>query len=108
MTTVPPREPHRDPDDRVFDEKARKAAGVATIIAVVAGLIGLVALIFAIVHTSQDFAPANCDPTTDYVCKPETRTETTTTQVPSTSLSPTEVPVPTSSPSEVVTTTVAP
>ena len=99
-----------EPRPRARDEEARKAAKTATIIAAVAAVIAVIALILAFVHMQQDFAPANCDPASDYVCRPETVQETSTTQVPSTSMSPTstEVPVPTSSPSEVVTTTVRP
>ena len=101
-------DPARGPDDRFPDERARSAARTALTVAVLGGLVALAALIIAIVHSSQDFAPANCDPSSDYVCKPETQTQTTSVQVPSTSMSPTEVPVPTSTPSEVVTTTVVP
>jgi hypothetical protein len=105
MTT----DPH-DPRPAVtaVDRDARTTAKQATILAAVAGLLGLVALILALVHMSDDFAPANCDPASDYVCEPETQTQTSTTQIPSMSMSPTEVPVPTSTPSEVVTTTVVP
>ena len=109
--TVPPNptDPrYNDPDRHFPDDKARKDARTATVIGVVAGVIALIALILALVHMSDDFAPANCDPASDYVCEPETQTQTSTTQVPSTSMSPTEVPVPTSSPSETVTTTVVP
>jgi hypothetical protein len=103
------RDDPNDPAGRPLrDEEARNTAKTATIIAAVAGLIALVALILALVHMSDDFAPANCDPATDYVCEPETVQETTTTDVPSTSMSPTEVPVPTVTPSETVTTTVRP
>ena len=96
--------------NRVRDEDARKAAKTATVIGAVAGLIAVIALVLAIVHMQDDFAPANCDPASDYVRRPETSEVTTSVDVPSTSMSPTstEVPVPTSSPSEVVTTTVKP
>lgn len=108
--TVPGDPIHPSARATLRDEEARKKAGTATVIAAVAAVIAVVALILAFVHMQQDFAPANCDPATDYVCRPETSTATSTTQVPSTSMSPTstEVPVPTSSPSEVVTTTVKP
>ena len=107
MVTNEPIPPYTN---RARDEDARKSAKTALIVGAVAGLIAVIALILAAVHMSDDFAPANCDPNTDYVCKPETTTQTTTTQVPSVSMSPssTEVPVPTSSPSEIVTTTVHP
>lgn len=95
------------PNDRV-DSEARDRARTATIVAVIAGIIALVALVIALVHSSKDFAPANCDPSTDYVCEPEIITETTTVDVPTTSLSPTEVPVPSISRSPVVTTTTVP
>jgi len=99
-----------DPDDGPWpDRKARDAARLATIIAVIAGIIAVIALIVVLIHASnEDDAPANCDPTTDYVCEPETRTEEVTTQVPTTSLSPTEVPVPTVTESATVTTTTVP
>ena len=103
-----PRRRERDPDGYFPDEKARKAATLATILAAIAGLIAIVALIIALSHDHEDKAPQNCDPNTDYVCEPEVVEETTTTNVPSTSMSPTEVPVPTVSPSETVTTTVRP
>jgi hypothetical protein len=96
-----------DPDRHFPDEKARKAARLATILAALALLLALIALIVALVH-DHDFAPQNCDPATDYVCKPEVKEEKVTTQVPTTSMSPTEVPVPTVTESETVTTTVVP
>lgn len=103
-----PRTPlNRDPDDRLHDGKARKAAKLATIIAAVAAVIALIALIIALAH-DHDAAPSNCDPSTDYVCEPETVEQTGTVDVPTTSMSPTEVPVPTVTPSETVTTTVVP
>ena len=98
---------HGEPFDGVRDEKARKAASLATVLAAVAGVIALVALIYAFMH-NHDFAPQNCDPATDYVCEPEVVEETATVDVPTTTMSPTEVPVPTSTPSEIVTTTVRP
>ena len=101
----------RDPDGRFrdvyVDEKARKAATLATILAAIAGLIAIIALIYAFAH-GHDFAPSNCSPDGGYVCVPEVVEETTTTDVPTTSMSPTEVPVPSATPSETVTTTVRP
>ena len=110
MVTRDPNEPLTHQPATLRDPEARKKAGTATVIAAVAAVIAVVALILAFVHMSDDFAPANCDPASDYVCRPETSQVTTSVDVPSTSMSPTstEVPVPTSSPSEIVTTTVKP
>jgi hypothetical protein len=109
MVIRDPDDRHRA-DDRYHDEKARKAATLATILAAVAGVIALIALIYALSHDHEDKAPQNCDPATDYVCRPEVVQETKTTDVPTTSMSPssTEVPVPGTTQSEIVTTTVRP
>ena len=104
------RNPGDDDRTRYPDDKARKSATIATAIAGVAALIALIALIIALVHDHEDKAPQNCDPASDYVCHPEVVEETTTTDVPTTSMSPssTQVPVPGTTQSEIVTTTVRP
>jgi hypothetical protein len=73
-----PDEPTQDPlhprrPVAVVDPDARKAARVATILAALATVLAIVALIIALVH-NHDYAPQNCDISTDYVCASETAT----------------------------------
>lgn len=62
----------------------------------------------AVVAGCAQSAPKNCDPASDYVCKPETTTETTKVDVPTSKETTTETVVPTTTQSEIVTTTVKP